>query len=110
MGKTNDVLSLVQPSFRLLLFSNHREKCRFYKEEKAGEGYNYIHNRGWYKNKDALVVFSEIIAEVRKSAERSKSETPNPFYYPVAQERSFLGRFGGMPFKSRQGFRERFLK
>ncbi|KAH6871498.1 isoprenoid synthase domain-containing protein [Thelonectria olida] len=53
IGKTNDVLS-------------------FYKEEKAGEGYNYIHNRGWYENKDALVVFSEIIAEVRESVERMR--------------------------------------
>ena len=84
--------------------------CRFYKEEKAGEGYNYIHNRGWYENKDALVVFSEIIAEVRESVERSKSETPSPLCCPVAQERSCLGRFRGMHSESRQGFREGFLK
>ncbi|KAM0074413.1 hypothetical protein ACKRZS_013736 [Fusarium odoratissimum] len=33
IGLTNDALS-------------------FYKEEKAGETHNYIHNRAWYENKD----------------------------------------------------------
>ncbi|KAF4339908.1 longiborneol synthase [Fusarium beomiforme] len=45
VGLTNDVLS-------------------FYKEEKAGETHNYIHNRGWYEDEDAQSVFEDIVEEV----------------------------------------------
>ncbi|KAG7406974.1 Alpha-cuprenene synthase COP6 [Fusarium oxysporum f. sp. rapae] len=45
IGLTNDVLS-------------------FYKEEKAGESHNYIHNRGWYENKGPQSVFEEIVDEI----------------------------------------------
>ncbi|KAL7764208.1 hypothetical protein ACKLNR_005353 [Fusarium oxysporum f. sp. zingiberi] len=44
IGLTNDLLS-------------------FYEEEKAGETHNYIHNRGWYEDKDPQSVFGEIVDE-----------------------------------------------
>lgn len=39
-------------------------KCSFYKEEMAGETHNYIHNRGWYKDKDPQSVFADIVDEI----------------------------------------------
>jgi hypothetical protein len=45
---------------------------RFYKEKKAGETHNYIHNRGWYEDKDPQSVFEEIVDEITAKARASK--------------------------------------
>ncbi|CVL04736.1 related to longiborneol synthase [Fusarium mangiferae] len=51
IGLTNDVLS-------------------FYKEEMAGETHNYIHNRGWYEDKDPESVFAEIVDDITTKAQQ----------------------------------------
>lgn len=45
---------------------------RFYKEERAGDRKNYIHNRGWYENKPALTVLNELMDEQRESVRRMR--------------------------------------
>ncbi|CAG2003665.1 unnamed protein product [Fusarium graminearum] len=37
----------------------------FWKEEKAGERYNYIQNTSWYEDKDARIVFADINDNVK---------------------------------------------
>jgi hypothetical protein len=45
---------------------------RFWKEEVAGEEYNYIHNTGWYEDKDARTVFEDVIDDVKSKTQNSK--------------------------------------
>ncbi|KAF5551088.1 longiborneol synthase [Fusarium napiforme] len=53
IGLTNDVLS-------------------FYKEEKAGETHNYIHNRAWYEDKGPHSVFEEIVDEITTKVQKMR--------------------------------------
>ncbi|KAF5681463.1 longiborneol synthase [Fusarium denticulatum] len=53
IGLTNDVLS-------------------FYKEEKAGETHNYVHNRAWYEDKNPNSVFEEIVDEITTKAQQMR--------------------------------------
>ncbi|KAF5653730.1 longiborneol synthase [Fusarium sp. NRRL 25303] len=53
IGLTNDVLS-------------------FYKEEMVGETHNYIHNRGWYEDKDPEFVFAEIVDEITTKTQQMR--------------------------------------
>ncbi|KAM0345672.1 hypothetical protein ACHAPU_006327 [Fusarium lateritium] len=43
----------------------------FWKEEEAGEQYNYIHNTGWYEDKDARTVFEDVIDDVKHKTQNS---------------------------------------
>lgn len=52
----------------LLLLTD--ELDRFYKEEKAGEKHNYIHNRAFYEGGDAFATLKAAIREVVESHRR----------------------------------------
>ncbi|KAM0280042.1 hypothetical protein ACHAO9_011435 [Fusarium lateritium] len=44
----------------------------FWKEEVAGEQYNYIHNTGWYEDKDARTVFEDVIDDVKTKTQNMR--------------------------------------
>ncbi|KAH9995696.1 isoprenoid synthase domain-containing protein [Xylariaceae sp. FL0662B] len=63
----------------------------FYKEERAGEKHNYLHNRARYENKDVRRVLKDVITEARDIARRMRLVVEGRQPYAQALDNHILG-------------------